>query len=73
MGLCCGAEYYVSAIEIGEKAMAYPIEKHEKPNPKPAPALPEWVAVYYSPEAPANLSKAPGLNALDQMYAYYDA
>lgn len=58
--------------------MAYPIEKPETPDVEPAPALPDWVAVYYSPEAPANLSKAPGgdlqgLDALDQMYAYYDA
>ncbi|MGX0977051.1 hypothetical protein ACSSVY_002775 [Roseovarius sp. MBR-51] len=53
--------------------MAYPAKKPVNPVSSPKPVTPDWVAVYYSPEAPANQSKAPGVDALEQMYAYYDA
>jgi len=48
--------------------MAYPAETPATP----IPVLPDWVAVYYTPEAPANRPEAPTLSVLEQMYAYYD-
>jgi len=54
--------------EKWRKAMAYPVEKPETL----APALPDWVEAYYTPEAPANRPEAPTLSVLEQMYAYYD-
>jgi hypothetical protein len=53
--------------------MAYPVKTPVAPAEKSAPITPDWVAVYYTPEAPANLPQAPGLDALEQMYAYYEA
>jgi len=59
----------ISAMsEKWRKAMAYPVEKPETP----IPALPDWVEVYYTPEAAANRPEAPTLSVLEQMYAYYD-
>jgi len=54
--------------EKWRKAMAYPVEKPATP----IPALPDWVEVYYTPEAAANRPEAPTLSVLEQMYAYYD-
>ncbi|SEM27703.1 hypothetical protein SAMN04488077_103241 [Roseovarius tolerans] len=48
--------------------MAYPVEKPVTP----ISALPDWVEVYYNPEALANRPEAPTLGVLEQMYAYYD-
>ena len=56
--------------------MAYPVKTPVAPDPTPAPITPDWVAVYYTPETPANMPQAPqapGLDALEQMYAYYEA
>ena len=56
--------------------MAYPVKTPVVPAVKSAPITPDWIAVYYTPEVPANLPQAPqapGLDALDQMYAYYEA
>lgn len=53
--------------------MANPVEKPLIPTPNPAAAAPDWVVAYYSPERPANKPTAPILEALEQMYAYYDA
>lgn len=50
----------------------------EKPHAEDAPIVQtttdvaDWYEVYYHPE-PANTPTAPQLNALDQMFAYYDA
>ncbi|MFU8777229.1 MAG: hypothetical protein ACNA7M_06130 [Roseovarius sp.] len=57
--------------------MAYPIKTPAAPVQKAAPVTPDWVAAYYTPEAaanqpPANQPQVPGLDALEQMYAYYD-
>lgn len=52
--------------------MAYLAKDPMNPDSSSKTATPDWVAAYYSPEAPANQSKAPGLDALEQMYAYYD-
>ena len=52
--------------------MAYPVEKPFVPVPQSAAVLPDWVEVYYTPEAPANRPEAPTLSVLEQMYAYYD-
>jgi hypothetical protein len=56
--------------------MAYPIKTPVPPARNAAPVTPDWVAAYYTPEAPAkqapaNHPQAPGLDALEQMYAYY--
>ncbi|KJS43281.1 MAG: hypothetical protein VR71_11060 [Roseovarius sp. BRH_c41] len=59
--------------KYGDNAMAYPAKKPVNPVPSPKAETPDWVAVYYSPEAPANQSTAPGVDALEQVYAYYDA
>lgn len=74
MGVYAAVQRLISeTVKYGEIAMAYPISTPAAPAPKPTGPAPDWVAVYYTPEVPANLPQPPGLDALDQMYAYYDA